>query len=147
MSAGAMRVLETVQRHCALGLRFWDVAAATSQVDGLLVEVFPAQRPQARRRAQPNRSFIYSAAGLAGLAHFELSDADPPAAWAVPLRRYRVEVTDPQGRFLPLAFDADLPARGMLNWRAPWLSPPQSLALPTENTSPPMPLLDRIPLF
>jgi hypothetical protein len=147
MSATAFHVLETVQRHCALGLRFWDVSAATSQIDGLQIDVFPVLRPHLRRRAQPNLSFIYTVPGLAGLAAFEHGDVDPPAAWAVPLRRFRVEVRDPRGRFLPIAFDADLPSRGIFHWRAPWLSPPQSIALPTETGSPPMPLLDRIPLF
>lgn len=147
MSAAAVRVLETVQRHTALGLRFWDVSAATSQIDGLQVEVYPLQRPHLRRSAQPNLSYIYSVSGLAGLASFEHSDIDPPQAWAVPLRRYRVEVRDPQERFLSIAFDADLPARGLFHWRAPWLSPPQSISLPTETGSPPALLLDRIPLF
>jgi hypothetical protein len=147
MSTAAVRVFETVQRHCALGLRFWDVAAATSQIDGLEVDVFPVSRPHLRRRARQTLSFVYGVSGLAGLAAFELGDAPPPDAWAIALRRYRVEVRDPRGRFLPVAFDADLPARGLFQWRASWLSPPQSIALPTEPGSPPLPLLDRIPLF
>jgi hypothetical protein len=147
VSATAVHVLETVQRHSALGLRFWDVAAATSRIDGLEVDVYPVLRPQQRRRARPNLSFIYGVAELGGLALFEHSDIDPPAAWSVPLRRYRVEVRDPRDRFLPIAFDADLPARGLFHWRAPWLSPPQSISLPTETGSPPPLLLDRIPLF
>ncbi|HEY1137839.1 MAG TPA: hypothetical protein VGE64_10135 [Xanthomonadaceae bacterium] len=149
---------DIVQRNVALGLRFWDVAAATSLVDGLVVEVFPQANPHARRHALPNPSAIYVAHALAGLRAFEgheTRDDDPvDEPWRAaregspPLAAgYRIEVRDPRGRFLPIAFDADLPARGLLSWLAPWLSPPQPIALPGTSPSSPQVLLDRIPLF
>lgn len=149
---------DIVQRNVALGLRFWDVAAATSLVDGLVVEVFPQANPHARRHALPNPSAIYVAHALAGLRAFEgheTRDDDPvDEPWRAaregspPLAAgYRIEVRDPRGRFLPIAFDADLPARGLLSWLAPWLSPPQPIALPGASPSSPQVLLDRIPLF
>jgi hypothetical protein len=138
----AFRPLETLQRHAPLGLRFWDVAGMTSLVEGLQVDVFPVRRAHVRTRALMNRSGIYSARALPGLASFELSDAPPPAPWAIPLHEFRVEVVDPQGRFLPIAFDAALPHRGL------WTS---ALPLPAtlfgeSGTSPPG-VSDRIPLF
>lgn len=149
---------DTVQRNVALGLRFWDMAAATSLVDGLVVEVFPKANPHARRHALPNPSGIYVAHALAGLRTFEFRESTDDAPVDAPWRdahagspslaaTYRIEVRDPRGRYLPIAFDADLPARGLLSWLAPWLSPPQPIALPGGSPASPQVLLDRIPLF
>jgi hypothetical protein len=154
----AHRVLERVTRNTPLGVRFWDPAEATSVVEGLVVEVFPRANPRARTRAVPNRSGVYVAQTLSafgpagsppgpGLRDWEGSDAAADELWAVAPRPYRIEVRDPHGRFVPFAFDADLPARGLLTWLAPWLSPPQPVALPGEPGSPPRLLLERIPLF
>ena len=149
----AVRPLEPLSRNAPLGLRFWDVAAATSIVYGLRVEVFPRANPAARTAAAINRSGVYVvhrlplAAPPPGPRPFEFSDAAPDALWPAATRAYRVEVSDPAGRFLPIAFDADLPARGLFTWRAPWLSPPQPVALPGEPGSPPALLLERVPLF
>lgn len=150
-----LRAGEVVQRNAALGLRFWDIAAATSLIDGLRVEVFPIARPQARRRATANPSGVYVAHRVDGLAAFEFDTAEPAgqawndAAQTSPAQggRYRVEVSDPQGRYLPIAFDADLPARGLFSWLAPWMSPPQPILWPGDATSPPQWLIERIPLF
>lgn len=154
MSA-VLREGEVVQRNAALGLRFWDVAAATSLIDGLKVEVYPLTRPTARKPALPNPSGVYVAHRVDGLASFEFdASADPMQAWSdaaaasPPLSgRYRVEVSDPQGRYLPIAFDADLPARGVFSWLAPWMSPPQPILWPGDTASPPLLLIERIPLF
>jgi hypothetical protein len=140
-------VLERVQRHALLGLRFWDIAAAISTVDGLEVDVFPRERPRARTRARPNRSGVYVAQGLVGMRELEFADLGPEALFSAATRPYRVEVRDPQGRFLPIAFDADLPARGLFTWRAPWFSPPRAIGLPGEAGSPPQLLVEKIPLF
>ena len=148
-----VRVLERVSRTAALGLRFWDTAAGTSLIYGLTVDVFPRDNPRARARAYQNRSGAYVAHRLPvippppDVRAFEFSDSDPAALWSVATGPYRVEVSDPAARFLPLAFDADLPTRGLLTWRAPWLSPPEAIALPTEAGSPPSLLIERIPLF
>ncbi len=139
--------LEWVQRHAPLGLRFWDTAAATSSIDGLEVDVFPRMRPQARTRASVNRSGVYALLGVGGLRDFEFSDADPVQLWSAATRPFRVEVRDPLGRFLPVAFDADLPVRGLYTWRAPWFSPPRAISLTGEGGSPPRLMIERIPLF
>lgn len=144
-------VIDTVQRSAALGLRFWDLAGATAQVQGLDVHVHPRANPQARRRAEPNRSSLYVAHRVPGLAAFENSALEGDALWAQALQGYRVHVHDPLGRYLPMAFDADLPARGLFNWLAPWLSPPQALPWPVPRPgdpgSPAAALLGHVPLF
>ncbi len=143
----AVQVWERVTRNAALGLRFWDAAEQTSAIDDLFVEVFPRSNPRARARAHPNRSGVYVAHAIRGLHDYEFGFTDPLVASPPLTGPYRVEVRDPAGRFLPIAFDADLPARGLFTWVAPWLSPPRAVTLPTEAGSPSMPLLERIPLF
>ena len=149
----SVRVLERVSRNASLGLRFWDVASSTSTVYGLNVEIFPRDNARARRLVPVNRSGVYVSHQLPmtppppGPRDFEFSDAEPDLLWTAVTRAYRVDVSDPSGRYLPIAFDADLPARGLYTWRAPWLSPPQPVALPTEPGSPPSLLIERIPLF
>ncbi|MGO1003078.1 hypothetical protein [Lysobacter sp. CA196] len=145
---------EVLQRNAALGLRFWDMATASSVIDGLVVEVYPRNAPNARKRALPNPSGIYVAHRVSGLIDFEFDDREPvDQPWiealsaSPPASGYRIEVSDPFGRFLPLAFDAELPARGLFSWLAPWISPPQPLALPGTASSPPQLLIERIPLF
>lgn len=154
MSA-VLRGGEVLQRNAALGLRFWDAAAATSAIEGLLVEVFPRANPAARKRALPGPSGIYVAHRLDLLSAFEFDESEPAGEpWvraetaSPPLTRgYRIEVSDPAGRYLPIGFDAELPARGVFNWLAPWISPPQALVWPGDAGSPPQWLIERIPLF
>lgn len=148
-------VLERVQRNAALGVRFWDTATQSSAIEGLLVEVYPRANPHARTVARPNPGGVYVAHEVRGLRDFEFDDRDPAQLWSVVAKAYRVEVRDPEGRYLSVAFDADLPARGLFAWAAPWLSPPfspplsppQAVVLPLTSGSPPQFLLDRIPLF
>ena len=142
-----VRVLERVSRHCALGMRFWDIAGATSNVEGLEVQIYPRANPYARSVLLPNRSGVYVANTVPNLRDFEYSNDAPDVLWSAALRPYRVTVNDPKGRFLAVEFDADLPARGLFTWLAPWMSPPQPIALPTEEGSPPSWLLERVPLF
>ena len=143
----AVRVMETVSRHAALGIRFWDIATGSTMIEGLKVTLFPRANPHARTELQANRSGVYVAHAVPGLRGFEFSSQPPDALWATPPRPYRVELVDPAGRFLPCAFDVDLPVRGLLSMLAPWLSPSQPIPLPLETGSPPQPLLGVIPLF
>lgn len=144
----ALRPLEVPQRNAALGLRFWDVAAATPLIDGLLVEVVSRTNPRVRKSALPNRSGVYVAHSVSGLHDFEFDARPPEQLWAnATLHGYRVEVQDPHGRFLPLAFDIDLPVRDLYTWIAPWSSPLQPIALPGTTGSPPQLLIERVPLF
>src|SRR5262249_42753019 len=119
---------------------------ATDLVDGLDVVAYVRSDPGSAVGAILTRSGVYSVSGLPGLRDFERGDGDDDAAWSAPLRRYRVEVRDPQGRFIPFGSDADLPARGLFTGMAS-LSPAQPLVLPTEHGSPPSAMIGRVPLF
>lgn len=149
----ASRPLETLQRNCAIGIRFWDSAfgpeAGGGESDGLIVELHPRADPMARRRLQVNRSGVYVCHAVPLLRDWEFTHAPAESLWSRTLRTYRIEVFDPRRRFVDMAFDADLPVRGYLNWLAPWVSPPQPLVLPVWSAaaSPPTPLLMQLPLF
>lgn len=145
-----LRPMEDLYRHAAIGVRFWDVARQTAQVDDLQVEVYARANPRRRKPMRPNLSQVYVGHAVPGLHDFEHADLQPPALWAsaeAALRACRVEVRDPRGRFLPLAFDVDLPAPGLISFQAPWWSPPQPIVLPGTPGSPPQLMLERIPLF
>jgi len=141
-----VRVWERITRRAPLGLQVWDIATATHLVDGLEINVNTDARSVSRTRALANRSGIYCAFGLPGLSQFELN-TDDTAAWNIQPRHYKIEVRDPADRFLPFTFDAGFPTRGLFNWLTPWTSPPQPFVLPTEQSSPPVPLVERVPLF
>jgi hypothetical protein len=146
------KTIEVVQRNCAIGIRFWDVVTATSAIAGLDVQIFPHANPAARRAAYPNPSGIYVAHGISGLVKFECDSSDPADqiwlnAASSPKRAYRVEVRDPLDRFLPIGFDTDLPERGLCTWATGSFSPPQTIPLVNDSGSPPMLLIERVPLF
>lgn len=147
MSA-SVRVLERLARNAALGLRFLDIANGSTVIEGLKVELFLRANPHARTAALPNPSGVYVAHKVPGLRDFEFQDVVNAAdLWPAAVKPYRVEVSDPYGRYLPIAFDADLPARGIFTWLAPWLSPPQPVAHPVTPGSPPQLMLEHVPLF
>jgi hypothetical protein len=143
----AYRVVERVVRNAALGIRFWDVATRAPVTDGLNVEVFARANPVARTVACVNRSGTYVAHRVSGLADFEHLDAEPEVLRAAALHSFRVEVRDPLGRFLPIAFDGDYPAWRRFTWRTGWLSPPRPIVLPYIPGSPPQLMLQWVPLF
>ena len=138
---------ERVARNAGLGLRFWDTATGSMAIDGLKVEIFHHANREERASAKPNPSGIYVAHSLPRLRDFEFLDAETDDLWRTLMRPYRIEVTDPSERFLPIAFDAHLPARGPFTWLAPWLSPPHPVVLPVASGSPPQLMLERVPLF
>ena len=142
-----VRVMETLTRHAVLGIRFWDIATGNTVVEGLKVTLYPRANPRARTELQANRSGVYVAHAVPGLRAFEFSSQPPGDVWATPPRPYRIELSDPAGRFLPSAFDVDLPVHGLLNLLAPWLSPSQPIPLLLETGSPPQPPMNVIPLF
>jgi hypothetical protein len=138
-----MVTLERTVLFAPFGVLFWDPATQTPVHTGLEV-VHRRDAQSAAVRAVPNRSGVYLLRGLPGLGDVERGAGAGP----VPTGRYRVEVTDPQGQFLPVAFDADLPTpirglfdpgcdfRGSHLWEVP--SPPGS---------PVAPALPVVPLF
>ncbi len=123
----SVRVLDNVTRRTPLGLSLCDVSGAREPLDGLEIVVRLKTRPRISTRAFVNRSGIYCAADLPGLAQFERSP-DDIEAWNIPPRPYRVEIRDPQHRFLRIVFDAELPFHGLFDDIWPSLSPPSFFA-------------------
>lgn len=143
----ALRIRERVVRQAPFGLRLWDPATGTQLIEGVEIDAHPRQHPYRTARAFVNPSGIYCVQDLPGLQTFTHVEADDPTDWAAALRGYRVTMRDPLGRFLPAAFDADLPVRGLLD---PFLvaSPPAGiLPLPESPPSPPVEPPPRLPLF
>jgi len=102
-----VRVLERVVRPAPLGLMLWDAALGEPIRSELSITVRPAGRPSPEVALFPNKGGVWIADRLPGRASFDLPD--PPLT-------YRVTVVDPAGAFLPVAFDADLPAGGLYDW-------------------------------
>jgi hypothetical protein len=126
-----VRVLERVVRPAPLGLMLWDAALREPIRSELSITVRPAGRPSPEVALFPNKGGVWIADRLPGRASFDLPD--PPLT-------YRVTVVDPAGAFLPVAFDADLPAGGLCDWPG-WDTLDQSPLAPLQ------PLTERIPLF
>jgi len=137
------RFLERISLPAPLGLVFWDIATATKIADGLAVSVGLQDRPETARRLTVNRNGVWFATALPGRSAHELATGD----WNALRQTYRIEVLDTFGRFLPLAFDAELPARGLYEWPGWTTSPLLPLAPLGVDESPPRISPQRIPLF
>jgi hypothetical protein len=136
--SGSTATLEVVTWVAPFGLRLWDPVTNSHVADGLVVTARPAPDPDGVRpvRATVTRSGVFACRGLPGLAAAEAGRGDE-AFWASPPATggYRIEVRDPQGRFLGFSADVTLPARGVVRGLCgPFGSPP----------SPPYP---GVPLF
>lgn len=137
------RFLERVSLPAPLGLVFWDFATGTPVRDGLSVSVAPRDRPHTARQLIVNRNAVWLAPTLPGLSAGQLATGD----WTALRRTYRVEVSDSFGRFLPLAFEAELPSRGLYQWPGWTASPPMALLPLLLGDSPAGVSPPRIPLF
>lgn len=142
-----VRILERVSRHAALGIRLWDFATGNTVVEGLNVALFSCANPSARIALRSNRDGVYIAHKVPGLHDFEFSGEPPEVLWATPPKPFRVEVSDPAGRFLSSSFDVDLPIRHLFSLMMPWLSPGPAIPLPLESGSPSWPMVGVVPLF
>lgn len=80
---------------------------------GLAIEAVPAIGPQRPVRLTAVPSGHWVAHGLPGIP---AEVANDPGGWSGTARPFRVVVSDPLGRFLPLRFTASFPARGTLRW-------------------------------
>lgn len=108
-----------------LGIRFWDAAQDAQVSDGLEVTAWPEGMPLSATIAFRTASGIYAFHGLPGLHDLEYPSGDPSPPDSPPCpRRFIIEVLDRQQRFLPVAFSADLPYRGIYPTEG-MSSPPQ----------------------
>ncbi len=118
-----VRLDEVVRLRCALGLRFRDSATRAIVTSGLRVTASPLSGARVEPvEGRANRSGVWTFHGLPGLRAFELgtrpfldsarfSPPEPP--------RFRIEVRDDDGRFLPSAFVAAASERGPFTFTVP----------------------------
>jgi len=105
-----MTALEHVTRVAPFGVRFYDPATASPVVADLIVGCSSAGAGRVSAVRTP--SGAYAMYGLPGLAAAEHGTGDD-AFWRAPPASgtYRIQVADPGGAFLPVSFEATLPAR------------------------------------
>jgi len=135
-----VRPLEQVSRVAPLGVRFHDEVTGGFVGDGLVVAAHPSTQPSVRKQATVNRSSVYTWRDLPGLRGLEFGAGDAAYWSSLPApRRFTVEVSDAQGRFLPFSFQAGLPHPGLFGL--------DSLGSPPSPLSPPSPGRPALPLF
>ncbi|MEV5409805.1 hypothetical protein AB0K60_13320 [Thermopolyspora sp. NPDC052614] len=111
-----MTALETIVRRARFGVRFWDPVTAGPADARFLVRLRPSTGGRVVT-ASPTRAGTY--------ALHTLPEEDGPA------RRHRVEVSDPDGHYLPFSFEATLPFTGLFTLPCGGLgSPPSPPDLP-----------------
>lgn len=103
------KVLDRITRTALLGIRFWDRVTGRPVSDGLEVV-----ESTSGKRAVPNRSGVFVLHELPGLRASEFGAGDD-AFWASPPAASTIgfTVVDRLGQFLPFAFTADVPFRGL----------------------------------
>jgi hypothetical protein len=106
-----VRVLEALEVYTPLGIRFWDPVLQRSVVDGLEVKATPPRGLRTPATASRTRSNVWVFRWLPGMRDVEHGLPDPEGADASPPRRrpFVVAVKDPLERFLPVAFEVQLP--------------------------------------
>jgi hypothetical protein len=138
--------IEQLHIFTPLGIRFWDVALDVAITHGLEVHAYPADRPNARRRASITASGIYAFHDLPGLQAIEYprQPLPQPGSPLAPVR-FMVEVQDALHRFLPVVFSVELPYWGIFPTSMPvdaqgtrvpgfyLFSAPTRSALPTQG--------------
>ena len=109
--APQLRPLETVLIVTPLGIRFWDAARDVAVDSGLVVHARPETAPTETGKATRTRSGVYAFFGLPRMRAVEYPLTDGPAS--PPTGRYIVDVTDSERRFVPVAFQVDVPFEGI----------------------------------
>ena len=136
-------VLEELSTFCPLGLRFWDAVADDQIRDGLQVRAWPlpARRPVVD--AFQTVSNIYAFQWLPGLRDVEEPMASVPPASPPTRRTFVIEVRDLERRFLPAAFQVELPLPQRGLFQPPLLGSPGTatpgfylFSAPTRSQSP-----------
>ncbi len=127
-----VRVLEDLEVFTPLGIRFRDPVLDRSIVDGLEVSATPPSGPRTPTRAVRTRADVWVFRWLPGLRAIEYpaagaagADASPP-----PRQPFIVTVDDGLERFLPIAFEVQLPLpyRGVFLAGGADGSPPEPIA-------------------
>lgn len=137
-------MLERTGRVAPLGLRFWDMATNVWVGSGLIVRARRRDRSDVSATATVSSAGVYGFARLPGLGFVQSFGTGDDAYWAsVNALAWTVDVRDPQGRYLPITFDAFAPSRGLFSGLCP-ASPP--IASPPAASPPGLPPAG-VPLF
>jgi hypothetical protein len=104
---------DTVKLALPVGLALRGMPHKKRITDGLDIRVSPAgsRRPQFALKPVPSGHWVSHQ--MPGTDWDLLAD---PLRWEAEARNHRVEVSDPWGRYLPLRFDAPLPAKKAMIW-------------------------------
>ena len=134
MSARALfTAIERVVLTCPLGVRFCDAATGAAVTDGLRAVAWRAGEDRQRIASVVTRSGVHAFHGLPGLRDFE-NGAEGELHRSPPeVHRFRVEVRDTFGRFLPCVFGI--------------VAPQVSIAIFDDGESPPGSFGGAVPLF
>jgi hypothetical protein len=102
-------VIEQLSTFTPLGIRFWDAALDRQIRHYLRVEAYPISRPQLRRTAYQTLGDVYSFEGLPRMRHIEFRQVPDAESSSAERHPFVVSVVDQQRRFLPIAFEVELP--------------------------------------
>jgi hypothetical protein len=128
----SVAVLEEITLVSPLGVKFRDEATLAVVTHDLAVTLHPAGLPEVKTPGIVNRSGIFVFRNLPGMRDVERGAGDDAFWTAQPPRfDFVLEVSDRAGRFLPYAFELQLPVRRLL-------------ALPVAS---PLEARDGLPLF
>lgn len=108
MTGPTLTPLEPLTVVTLFGIRFWDAAHDRAVRDGLRVTARPAGAPGPVVTAFTTASGVYAFQDLPGLQALEYPRAGAPPVSAAP-KRFVVEVIDRAARFVPIAFEVELP--------------------------------------
>jgi hypothetical protein len=128
-----VKLNEFVALRCALGIRFRDTATREIVRTGLQVKARAVDAPANTVPviAQSNPSGVWLFYDLPGMRAFELGTGDFPQVGSPPgPPRFRIEVEDEEGRFVPCTFVATASKRGPMEFGAPLSSPPDGMEVP-----------------
>ena len=117
--------LETIAVITPLGLRFWDPVLDEQVGESLVVTARPEDGGGPSVTAFRTASRVYAFQGLHGLQRVEYPAGELQTSSPPDQRSFVIEITDLQGRFVPLAFTVQLPLaeRGLYMGSTP-MSPP-----------------------
>ena len=120
-------VIEELSTVTPLGLRFWDAVTDDQIRGGLQVRAWPLPSGRPVVEAFRTVSDIYAFPRLPGLRNIEQPPLTPPAS--PPTRRtFVIEVRDLERRFVPIAFQVDLPLPQRGVYQPPLLGSPGTAA-------------------
>lgn len=109
-----IEVLDRVTRVTPIGARFFDAVEQAIVSEELVVSMWRLNGSTKRQQAVVNHTGVFVVRGLRCLHEAETGKGDKDYWDHVLTKAYRLEMTDPRGRFLPYWFEADAPTRGFV---------------------------------